>query len=80
LWKRISSPAKEFAALRPRGAIHCAQAHIAPATSSTWTVLFGFFPGDHLWKMIHVSRYMIWTAPTLTSLAFWGGRTQILLW
>ena len=48
LWKRSSSPANWFAAARPRGVIHSADAHAAPAISSMWMVLFAFFPGDHL--------------------------------
>ena len=48
LWNMISSPATSSAAFLPVPAIQVAAAHAAPATSSTWTVLLGFFPGDHL--------------------------------
>ena len=43
-----SSPAREFASVLPVFAIHSAAAHIAPATSSTWTVCEGYFPGEFL--------------------------------
>lgn len=48
LWKRSGFPAIWFADLRPSRAIQLADAHAAPATSNTWTVLVGFLPGDHL--------------------------------
>lgn len=48
----ISSPAREFASVLPVFAIHSAAAHIAPATSSTWTVCEGYFPGEFLHNLL----------------------------